>query len=81
MRKSARMYNIALFAARLSVTIRVSYAAHVKTDMKAHEAIWNCGLVYSIDREKSHQLITFSFEPRVHLESSDQMFISGEIVC
>ena len=49
--------------------------------MKAHEVIWNCGLVYSIDREKPHQLITFSFEPRVHLECSDHMFISGEIVC
>ena len=44
------MYNIVFLAARLSVTIRVRYAAHVKTDMKAHEAIWNCGLVYSIDR-------------------------------
>ena len=75
------MYNITLFAARLSITITVSYAAHVKTDMKAHEGIWNCGLVYSIDREKPQQLITFSFEPRVHLECSDHMFISGEIVC
>ena len=81
MRKSARMYNIALLAARLSVTITVSYAAHVKTDMKAHEAIWNCGLVYSIDREKPHQLNTFSFVPRIYLECSDHMFVSGEIVC
>ena len=51
----------------------------VKTDVEADEMIWNCGLVYSIDREKPHYLITFSFAVRIHSEYSDEMFISGEM--
>ena len=36
--------------------------------------------MYSLDREKPHQPITFSFVVRIHSEYSDQMFISGEMV-
>ena len=40
--------------------------------------IQNCGLVYSIDREKLHQLILW--QEFVQNIASDQMFISGEMV-
>ena len=45
--------------------IKCHHLACVKTDVEAHETIWNCGLVYSIDREKPHLLITFSFAVRI----------------
>ena len=46
-----------------------------------YETIQNCKLVYSINREKPHQPITFSFVARIHSEHSDQMFILSEMVC
>ena len=52
-----------------------SHLASVKTDLKAHQT---CGLVYSIDRGKLHQLILL--QEFVQNITSDQMFISGEIV-
>ena len=56
----------------------INHLAGAKTDLKAHETIRNCGLVYSIDRGKLHQLILL--QEFVQNITSDQMFISGEIV-
>ena len=56
----------------------VSHLACVITNVEAHETIWNCVLVYSIDREKLHQLIMW--QEFVQNIASDQMFISNEIV-
>ena len=50
----------------------------MKTDVEAHEMIWNCGLVYSIDRGKLHQLILW--QEFVLNIASDQMFVSDEVV-
>ena len=47
-----------------------------KTHVEVHEMIWNCGLVYSIDREKLHQLILW--QEFIKNIAVDQMFISGE---
>ena len=47
-----------------------------KTHVEAHEMIWNCGLVYSNDREKLHQLILW--QEFIKNTAVDQMFISGE---
>ena len=47
--------------------------------MKAHEAIYNSGLVCSTDREKPHQPIAFSFVVRIYSECNAQIFISGEM--
>ena len=54
----------------------VSHLACVK-NVKTHKTIQNCGLVYSIDREKLHQLML----PQEFIQSigSDQIFISGEM--
>ena len=46
---------MALCAAGLTAAIMVSCLACAKTDVEAHEIIWNCELVYSIDRKKAHQ--------------------------
>ena len=57
----ARYYGMLLCAARLSYTVMVSYLAHVKMNVETHEMIQNCGLVYFINIEKTHQPITSSF--------------------
>ena len=49
-----------------------------KIHVEAQETIWNCGLVYSIDREKLHQLILW--QEFIKNKAGDQMFISGEMV-
>ena len=41
-------------------------------------SIWNYGLMYSIDREKLHQLILW--QEFIQNIAIDQMFISGEMV-
>ena len=56
----------------------VSCLACIKPDVQARKMIWNCGLVYSIDREKLHQLILW--QEFVQNIASDQMFILGEMV-
>ena len=58
--------------------IVVNHLICVKTDVETHEKIQNCGLVYSIDREKLHQLILQ--QEFVQNIASDQMFILGEMV-
>ena len=46
--------------------------------MEAHKTIQNCGLVYSINIEKLHQLI---LRQEFFLNiASDQVIISGEMV-
>ena len=69
-----------LHAARLSATMLwlYSHLACIKTDKETHEMIQNCGLAYSIDREKLHQQIFW--QEFVQNIASDQMFISGEMV-
>ena len=67
--KLACMYGMVLCVAKLSSPL---WLAHVKTDVEAHEMIQSYGLVYSINREKPHQPITFSFVERMCLEYSDQ---------
>ena len=47
-----------------------------KNHVETHEMIWNCELVYSIDREKLHQLILW--QEFIENTAVDQMFISGE---
>lgn len=55
-------------------------------DVEPKETIWSCGLVYSVNQKSliSQLLNTFSFavrkKPRILLESSEQMSISGEMV-
>ena len=66
-----------LCAARLHTTVMVSYLACVKTDMEAHEIIWNCRLLYSIDREKPYQPVTFSFAVRICSEYGDHFKWNG----
>ena len=39
----------------------VSYLARVKTNVETHEMIRISGLVHSVDREKPHLPIVFSF--------------------
>ena len=49
------------------------FIACTKTNVEAHKTIQNCGLVYSMDREKLHQLILR--QDFVQHIPSDQMFI------
>ena len=49
-----------------------------KTDVETHEKTRNSGLVYSIDREKLHQLILQ--QQFVQNIASNQMFILNEMV-
>ena len=46
--------------------------------IKAHETMWNCELVYSIDREKPYQLILW--QEFIQEIASHQVFISGKMV-
>ena len=36
---------------------QIKHRSHRLACVEAHKIIWNCGLVYSIDTEKLHQLI------------------------
>ena len=77
MKRSAHTYSMILCAARLSearlsATIIVSYLACVKINVETHDMIQNSGLVSSMDREKPHRPITFSFVVRICSELSDQ---------
>ena len=71
-----------LCAKLTTLSIAISWSAVliacVKTNVEAHETIQNCGLVYFIDREKLHQLTLW--QEFVQNKSSDQIFISGEMV-
>ena len=60
----------------------VSYLACVKTNMETHEMIQNCGLIYSIDREKIHLPVTSNFcsENLFRIQWAKLMFISSEMV-
>ena len=67
-KRSAHTYSMAL---RLCCQIkRHIVVSRLACDLEAHEMMWNCtcGLVYSIDRGKPHQSITFSFAVRFHSE-------------
>ena len=57
---------MALYAARLSAMLW----------LEAHETIWNCGLVYYIDREKLYQPILW--QEFIENIASDQILISGK---
>ena len=56
----------------------VSHLACIKTDVETQETIWNCRLVYSIDRKKLHQLILQ--QEFIQNIASDQVYMSGETV-
>ena len=71
MKRSVSAYGIALCAARLHNVIMFIYLAGIKS-MEAHETIKNRTQVRpSINGEKPHQPITFSFAVRIHSEYSD----------
>ena len=54
-------YGMVLCSARLNTAIMVSYLARVKTNVERHEMIRISGLVHSVDTEKPHLPIVFSF--------------------
>ena len=67
-----------LSAATMNDGVVVSHLICVKLMWKHTEKTRNSGLVYSIDREKLHQLILQ--QEFIQNIASDEMFISGEMV-
>ena len=77
-KRSACTYCIVLCAARLSAAMLwLTFSMH-KTNVEANKTTWNCGLIYSFDKEKLYQLILQ--QEFIQNIASDQMFISGEMV-
>ena len=65
-KRSACTYCIVLCAGRLSAAMLwLTFSMH-KTDVEANKTTWNCGLIFSTDREK----LSASFAARIHSEYS-----------